>query len=508
MPTIGKYELHEILGKGGFGTVYRATDRSLEREVAVKVLHAQLAADGEFVERFRREARIAARLDHPHTVPIYEVGEEDGRIFLVMKYMPGASLKQAIQTRGPIPYPEALSILEQTGQALDYIHAKNVIHRDLKPGNILFDEYGVVRLSDFGLAKALEGGDSASTTSASFAGTPPYTAPELWRNQGVSPASDLYSLGCIFFEMLTGKVLFEGDSPAEIMTRHVLDGPKFSAPWPEGVPGGTTEALSRILEKEPAKRFAHAQEFVRALSGPPVTLPAPPSAAPRPSNPEPLPEPANRVVSEQRKLPIPGKTPESPPFSAGPQSQSAENKPGGKNALQPEHYNHPSIWWTWMLVTTISAFVFNVIAVEVDIQLTSPIISFIPFLLIFELQRRLFRFYKVPMAFDWSIGSAVAWSLTYSWINVLVQNQSWGLALFIISGGFIGSCIGGLQWIFLRRYFSAAVLWILGSAIGLGCGFWWLFYFLPASLAFSLVLFVHSLCTGIILSRMPFKPAR
>jgi serine/threonine protein kinase/outer membrane protein assembly factor BamB len=275
MVSLGKYELYEVLGKGGFGTVYRAIDQPLEREVAVKVLHPQIAADREFIERFFQEAKLAARLDHPNIVPIYEVGEVEGRVYLAMKYMSGGSLRQKIEKQGRIPFDRALEIFEQTCKALHFIHSKDIVHRDLKPGNILFDENDGVRLADFGFAKALQGGSTTSSSIASLVGTPSYTAPEIWRNKGASKASDIYSLGCILFEMLTGKILFHGDSPADIMTRHVLDGPLFPTPWPEDVPPHCEQVLRKALAQEPADRYADSLEFSLALAK--TALPASPA---------------------------------------------------------------------------------------------------------------------------------------------------------------------------------------------------------------------------------------
>ena len=276
MTTLGKYELHEQLGKGSFGTVYRATDQTLDRVVALKILHPQLLTDVEFIERFRREAKIVASLDHPHVVPLYEIGEEDGRYFIAMKYMPGGSLKQRIEAGDLLPFSEALNIIEQVVEALNFIHNKGIIHRDLKPGNILFDEEGKVRIADFGLAKALLISASSSSANA-FVGTPPYTAPEIWRNKGASAASDQYALGCIFYEMLTGAVLFDGDSPADIMTRHVLEGPQFSPEWPTpGVPFSVSPVIERVLAQDPQERFASLDDFFQALSTVSVNEPVSP----------------------------------------------------------------------------------------------------------------------------------------------------------------------------------------------------------------------------------------
>ena len=261
---LGKYELLEELGRGGFGTVYRASETMLDVERAVKVLHPALMVDPEYIERFRKEARTAARLDHPNIVPIYEVGEEQGSYFLAMKYLPGGSLKELISRQGILPYELALEVTCQIADALDYANNRpeKLIHRDIKPGNILFEEDGTARLVDFGLAKALAGGGSSSfSASGGLIGTPSYMAPEIWSGNIASPATDVYSLACVFYEMIMGKVLFAGNSPPEIMTRHMMDSPQFPSHWSQVIPAGVDEVLRRALEKDPQKRYPNAGEM-------------------------------------------------------------------------------------------------------------------------------------------------------------------------------------------------------------------------------------------------------
>jgi serine/threonine protein kinase len=279
---LGKYELYEELGRGGFGTVYRARDLMLEVERAVKVLHPSLGASPEFIGRFRREARVSAQLDHPNIVPVYEFGEENGYFFLVMKYMPAGSLKELLARDGALSFARSLEIMLQVASALDYAYSQpeKLIHRDIKPGNILFDgtlakpgSLGSARLADFGFAKALgeKTGSSSLSTSGGMVGTPSYMAPEIWRHKEFTPATDVYSLACLFFEMITGKVLFAGDSPADIMTMHVLDGPQFPAQWPDGVPNGITAVLGKALSAQSQDRYQTTAEFASALQALQVT---------------------------------------------------------------------------------------------------------------------------------------------------------------------------------------------------------------------------------------------
>jgi len=267
---IGKYELLAELGRGGYGMVYRAREVVLDVERAVKVLHPALVAAPEFIERFRREAKIAARLDHPHIVPVYELGEDQGSYFLAMKYMAGGSLKDLLAREGRLSFERAVEITHQVAEALGYAHQQpeKLIHRDLKPGNILFEANGTARLADFGFAKALAGASSSSlSASGGMIGTPSYMAPEIWSGKPATPATDVYSLACVFYEMITGEVLFSGDSPPEIMTSHMLNGPQFPQNWPEGVPGEIVRVLDKALAKAPKERFTSAAEFVRALEG-------------------------------------------------------------------------------------------------------------------------------------------------------------------------------------------------------------------------------------------------
>ena len=269
LQKLGKYEPLEELGRGGYGTVYRARETVLDVERAVKVLHPALVSDPEFIERFRREAKFAARIDHPHIVPVYELGEVEGVYFLVMKYMPGGSLKEIIAEQGRLPFERSLEIIRQIAEALDFAHARpeKLIHRDVKPGNVLFETEDHVRLSDFGFAKALSGTRSASlSASGGMIGTPPYMAPEVWRGKDVTPATDVYSLACVFYEMITGEVLFDGESPPEIMTRHMLDGPQFPENWFGDTPKSLTDMLTQALAMNAEERYPGAVEFMVAMT--------------------------------------------------------------------------------------------------------------------------------------------------------------------------------------------------------------------------------------------------
>ena len=217
---------------------------------------------------------MAARLDHAHIVPVYDFGEAEGSIFLAMKYMPGGSLKDWLARQGTVSYPQAVEITRQVASALDYAHrqAEKLVHRDVKPGNILFDaeptetEYHA-RLADFGFSKALLGAKSASlSASGAMIGTPAYMAPEIWLGQEASPATDVYSLACVFVEMLTGKPLFsEGDTPPPLVMKRHFDPLRLPESWPPSVPQRIAAVLAKALAKEPGERYANPGELASAL---------------------------------------------------------------------------------------------------------------------------------------------------------------------------------------------------------------------------------------------------
>jgi len=224
-----------------------------------------LMVDDTFVERFKKEARVLASLDHPNIVSIYELGEVDGRVFIAMKYLSGGNLQTRIQKEGGLPFEEAKRIIGQVCEGLQAAHEQGMVHRDLKPANILFDSRGNAVISDFGLAKIVQ--MSGASSSMGIAGTPAYRAPELWRGTPpASPATDVYSLGCIFVEMLTGKILFDGTTPDEILTQHLIDGPNLTGKLELRVTPQTKDFLLNALEKEMAKRPENAQKFIASLN--------------------------------------------------------------------------------------------------------------------------------------------------------------------------------------------------------------------------------------------------
>jgi len=295
MNLLGKYEIIEELGKGGFGTVYKAEDRALGRIVALKVLHPELMIYPSFLEQFRKEAKISASLDHPNLVTIYDFTEIEGRQIIVLKYMSGGSLKDLLNREGKLSLDRSFQLMEQICNALDYAHSKSIIHRDLKPGNILLDDAGAAHISDLGFAKVVRDNASLSmSVSGGIVGTPAYMSPEIWRNKKIGPQSDIYSLGCILYEMLTAKVLFDGETPAESMTKHLIDGPQYS----DELPIEIKNLLEKALAQNPDNRLVDAKAFLKELQTAINPIPTP-EPEPHPDNLEKEEEQSSITISKE-----------------------------------------------------------------------------------------------------------------------------------------------------------------------------------------------------------------
>src|ERR671929_1187047 len=220
----GRYELEELIGTGGMSSVYRAHDRLLERKVALKILHEHHTRDEDYVERFRREARLAAQLSHPNIVTVIDRGEQEGRQFIVFEYVEGENLKALIEREAPLPERTAVDLALQVADGLAFAHAHGLVHRDVKPQNVLLSREGEVKVTDFGIARSLHL-DHGVTQTGTVLGTGEYLAPEQASGQPVSPATDVYSLGVVLWELLTGNVPFAGENFVAVALRHVNEPP-------------------------------------------------------------------------------------------------------------------------------------------------------------------------------------------------------------------------------------------------------------------------------------------
>ncbi len=264
--TIGRYTLQAQLGAGGMATVYRAHDPRLAREVAVKLLLGDIQGDPALRERFEREAHTIARLEHPAIVPVYDFGEDQGQLYLVMRLMTGGSLQDRLR-RGPLAPEEVARIVDRLADALDTAHAQGIIHRDLKPGNILFDEYDNPMISDFGIAKlALQAGAATLTQTGALVGTPAYMSPEQVRGEAdIDRRSDLYAFGIIVYEMLTGRLPFKADTPYGLLMQHVIGPVPRVLDANPALPAECQPVIERALAKTREERFATAGHFATAL---------------------------------------------------------------------------------------------------------------------------------------------------------------------------------------------------------------------------------------------------
>src|SRR5271154_2018467 len=255
-----RYELNHLIARGGMAEVYRAHDRLLDRPVALKVLFPELSIDRTFVERFRREAQAAANLLHPHIVQVFDWGEDDGTYFIVMEFIDGRPLSSILRTAGPLHPDRAAEIAADVALALDYAHRHGVVHRDIKPGNVLITDEGQVKVTDFGIARAINTEESLTQTGAVM-GTATYFSPEQAEGIGVDSRSDIYSLGVVLFEMVTGRPPFLGDTPVAVASKHVRDHPPAPRELNPAIPPTFEAIILKAMAKDPAHRYATAEDL-------------------------------------------------------------------------------------------------------------------------------------------------------------------------------------------------------------------------------------------------------
>ncbi len=259
----GRYELGEVLGSGGMSSVYRAFDTLLERNVALKILHPQYLGDDDHVERFRREARSVAQLSHPNVVTVIDRGEDAGREYIVFELVDGDDLKELVERAGPLPVRRVLELGLEVGRALAFAHGQGLVHRDVKPQNVLLDTDGRAKVTDFGIARSL--GTASTTETGTVLGTSHYIAPEQARGERVDALTDVYSFGAVLYELLAGDVPFPGDSFLTVAMKHVNEPVPNVLDRRPDVPLRLASLVERCLAKEPSDRPASMDEVVGEL---------------------------------------------------------------------------------------------------------------------------------------------------------------------------------------------------------------------------------------------------
>ncbi|MEO7908892.1 MAG: serine/threonine-protein kinase, partial [Roseiflexaceae bacterium] len=286
---LGRYEIVALVGRGGMAAVYRAHDTALRRDIALKVLYPQFGGDAALVERFQREAVLAANLDHPNILPIYDVGETNGLVYIAMRLLSGRSFADTLRMRGALPPTELVPIVDQIASALDYAHARQIVHRDIKPANILIEGLEAPTpqlptpaphavLTDFGIAKSLDPLTSGLTVTGVLIGTPEYMAPEQIIGGGqVDGRADIYALGVLVYRALTGRRPFEGGTQ-EVLIGHLHSTPPDPSSIDPALPTGVDAALRKALARDPRQRYSSAGEFARALRSAAGMEPTPPPA--------------------------------------------------------------------------------------------------------------------------------------------------------------------------------------------------------------------------------------
>ncbi|MXP21366.1 Stk1 family PASTA domain-containing Ser/Thr kinase [Gordonia sp. HNM0687] len=270
-----RYELGETLGFGGMSEVHFARDLRLHRDVAIKVLRADLARDPTFYLRFRREAQNAAKLNHPTIVQVFDTGEaetEEGPLpFIVMEYVDGDTLRDVLRSNGPVSPRQAMTWMADVAAAMDFSHRNGIVHRDMKPANVMIDKAGAVKVMDFGIARAMSDTTSTMTQTSAVMGTAQYLSPEQARGIKVDPRSDIYSMGCVLFELLTGEPPFTGDSPVAVAHQHVHEDPVWPSSIREDIPRELDSVVLKAMSKNPANRYQSAadlrSDLIKVLAG-------------------------------------------------------------------------------------------------------------------------------------------------------------------------------------------------------------------------------------------------
>jgi predicted Ser/Thr protein kinase len=443
---IGKYEIQQEIGRGSFGVVYRARDASLDRLVALKVLHPQLATDLSFVQRFHQEARAAASLTHAHIVTVYEVGEEAGQYYLAMAYLSGRTLDKWIEAGG-LTVNQAVAFTQQIAGALDEIHAHGLVHRDVKPANIMVDDRGRATLLDFGIVRAAEG--TRLTTTMGVLGTPEYMAPEqaeVDETKEIDWRADVYALGVVAYEMLVGRPPFTGTSPTAILYKHVYEPPPAPTALNAELPPVLEPVLIKALAKERADRHQSAGEMAaqlrQAVSGAPKE------------------EPVGRQLIGTGTRPI---RTEPGPVAARPAPSSDE-----RAVAQPG----TGFWLGWVAANTAGWIIGLILGAGFLSALQESFLgSFLGAFALglstgamqwFALRRHL----RQPGQWVWaSVGGTLFGAFALSIVPQIYEGgETWGLVLVLgMAAVVFGACLGLAQALVLRDQYRGAGWWVLAS---------------------------------------------
>lgn len=262
---IDEYKLVSIIGQGGMSAVYRAYQEELDRDVAIKILSDELARDPNYIKRFQGEAKMAASLEFAHIVPVYDFGVQNELSYVAMRLLKSTLTDKMYATQA-MSMNDVLVMLEQVAKALDYAHSKGIVHRDVKPSNIMFDDSNTAYLVDFGIAKATQQTDTGLTAEHMVLGTPSYMPPELWRGEAPVGASDQYALAVLIFQVLTGELPFRADSPSAVMYKHLNDTPPLASKINPNLSSAVSDVIKRAMHKDPNRRYPLVSNFVNALN--------------------------------------------------------------------------------------------------------------------------------------------------------------------------------------------------------------------------------------------------
>ncbi len=471
---LGKYDIRAEIGKGGMGMVYLGYDPLLDRKVAVKVLAPHLVWEAGFIERFLREARAAARLKHTGIVTIYDVGQESNQYYIVMEYLEGQTLAQVIRERGALPAEQTVTILGRLAEALDYAHECGLVHRDIKPGNIVVHPSGNVTLADFGVARAAQ--ETRLTTTGALIGTPKYMSPEQVRGEEVDRRTDVYSLGIVAYEMLCGRAPFEAATPHAVLYQLMHEPPPPLQSLRPDLPEEVDASLAGALAKEPDARYSSATGFVDALAGALAGKARAPAGQP------------TVAVVESRST-----VPERPPRDA---EQANRLRINDKWVLWAGWLIATALGWAagWAVGAPISEAVARPIgqtgAILVAEMLGGAVALGTLGLTTGVAQWLVLRRY-LPDSGWWVPASVVGWALvgTVRWSQgplteeVLVGFIGWleklgaaplvplfGMVLGLLVDGTAGLVVGCGQWFVLRQHVLRAGRWVLISAVAWGIG--------------------------------------